>query len=164
MLYSKSIKVKTSKMGYYMQPTYYNKIFINFSENDRQVFIINCNIDILPEIPLQLLELYCCGNNITEIPNLPNGMKCISASINNIQELNKYIPLTLQYLYFSDNPLKYISHNNLLVFKKIFEKTQGLYNFSLHNTPFSTANIPHNNNNNNNNNYNYKLFFDSINN
>jgi Leucine-rich repeat (LRR) protein len=60
----------------------------------------------LPQLPSTLVKLYCYGNQLTELPQLPSTLECLDCYGNQLTELPQ-LPSTLVKLYCGGNQLQY---------------------------------------------------------
>lgn len=77
---------------------------INLPSNLVELHCFGNNITQLDNLPLNLMELKCGNNNITQLDNLPLGLKKICCEDNKITYLD-LLPETLEYLDCSHNKI-----------------------------------------------------------
>lgn len=92
------------------------------------------NLTSLPELPSNLLLFRCNNNSLLELPKIPKNIQLLDCSFNELTSLPK-LPNSLNEIYVNDNPIKYISRENLQLIYKIVKKNLYLC-INITNTPF----------------------------
>jgi len=94
----------------------YNRMINEISVNENQLIkqhlssdgkslnIGNLNLTELPELPEGLERLYCTNNQLTKLPKLPKGLERLYCDNNQLTELPE-LPKGLKYLYCGNNKL-----------------------------------------------------------
>jgi Leucine-rich repeat (LRR) protein len=80
-----------------------------------KLYYIDQNLEELPKIPNNCIELYCNNNKIKELPeNLPDNIKELDCSNNQITELPEKLPQFLETLKISNNQITELPNLSLL--------------------------------------------------